>query len=180
MKSSTMATPDCPENYFDHLPNEMIEQIFASVPLMDLFRVCSLVCRRWRDIIVRPEFVPWKKAYFRYKRLPQEDSSPIVIPSEPPAKKRRLLDEDDDPDDDDDEPDEPVWKHIGLFDEFRSPDFLHQNDWINPDSSLLRHVKSGTPLTLETLLPSLVVFTAKKFEKSSNKFVQIHRHPKAR
>ena len=167
------------ENYFDSLPNEMIEQVFASVPLMDLLRVCSLVCRRWKDIIWRPEFVPWKKAYFRYKRLPFEQQTRGKNSDEPPTKRRRL-EAGAGRQDDEDEPDEPVWKHLELFAEFNHPGFLHSNDWINAESSLLRQPKAGPTLTLETLLPSLVFFAAKKFEKSSKKFVQIHRHPKAR
>ena len=51
----------------DNLAPELLEQIFAHIPLVDLLTVHSLVCRKWRDIIRRKNFLPWKKAYFQYK-----------------------------------------------------------------------------------------------------------------
>ena len=51
----------------DNLAPELLEQIFAHIPLVDLLTVHSLVCHKWRDIIRRKNFLPWKKAYFQYK-----------------------------------------------------------------------------------------------------------------
>ncbi len=48
-------------------PNEILEQIFVHIPFLDLLNVQSLVCKRWRNVIVRRDFMPWKKAYFHYK-----------------------------------------------------------------------------------------------------------------
>lgn len=48
-------------------PPEILEQIFAHIPMMELLNIHSLVCKTWHQIISRPLFLPWKKSYFRYK-----------------------------------------------------------------------------------------------------------------
>ena len=39
----------------------------AHLPLFDLLNVVCHVSHQWRDVIYRPEFMPWKKAYYKYK-----------------------------------------------------------------------------------------------------------------
>ena len=80
--------------HFDSLPNEIVELIFSNVPLINLFQTCSLVCSRWRDVIQGPEFIPWKKSYYRYKLMPEEDpEEDFQLP-----KMKKLVE--DDPDED--------------------------------------------------------------------------------
>ncbi len=88
--------------FFDILPIELVEMIFTTVPVKDLLRNCSLVNRRWNDIIQNPDFIPWKKAYFRYKSLPNDDGSDVS----------------------------GSWKHHKLFRDFDSKSFAFTNDWI--------------------------------------------------
>ncbi len=40
---------------------------WSSCPPRDLLGCVRLVCRKWRDVVDRPTFVPWKKAYLRFK-----------------------------------------------------------------------------------------------------------------
>ena len=39
----------------------------AQLPLFDLLKTVCLVSRQWRDLVYRPEFMPWKKSYYKYK-----------------------------------------------------------------------------------------------------------------
>ena len=160
-----------PVKTFGDLPNEVVELIFSSVPLMDLLRVCSLVCNRWKNIIWRPGFIPWKKAYHRYKILPNERDFSEEDSTERGAKKPRL----------DADKEESFWRHWQLFEDLKDDKFVFTNDWIKAES-LLCLPDEFTKLddSLELLLPSLVNFAAKKFGMASKKFVQISRHPKAR
>ncbi|XP_040824206.1 F-box DNA helicase 1 isoform X1 [Ochotona curzoniae] len=48
------------------LPREVLRHIFAFLPVEDLYCSVSLVCHLWREIIIDPLFVPWKKLYHRY------------------------------------------------------------------------------------------------------------------
>ena len=41
--------------------------LLAHLPLFDLLMVACRVCRQWRDVVYRSEFMPWKKAYYKYK-----------------------------------------------------------------------------------------------------------------
>ena len=52
---------------FTSLPNEMIEEIFYHIPIPDLLRNTSLVCKRWHSIIAADTFSTYRKNYFRYK-----------------------------------------------------------------------------------------------------------------
>ena len=51
----------------DRLPPEVLEQIFAHVPLIELLVIMQNVCKTWYEIISRPKFLQWKKSYYRYK-----------------------------------------------------------------------------------------------------------------
>ncbi|RMB90267.1 hypothetical protein DUI87_33300 [Hirundo rustica rustica] len=47
-------------------PRRNPPNIFAFLPVLDLYQSLSLVCRCWREIIQDPLFIPWKKLYHRY------------------------------------------------------------------------------------------------------------------
>ncbi|XP_068045450.1 F-box DNA helicase 1 [Anomalospiza imberbis] len=62
-----------PQGSMDDLPPEILRNIFAFLPVLDLYQNLSLVCRCWREIIRDPRFIPWKKLYHQY--LKREDSA---------------------------------------------------------------------------------------------------------
>ncbi|XP_026723828.1 F-box DNA helicase 1 [Athene cunicularia] len=64
---------EVPQGSIDKLPVEVLRNIFALLPVMDLYQNLSLVCRRWRDIVSDPLFIPWKKLYHQY--LMKEDTA---------------------------------------------------------------------------------------------------------
>lgn len=45
---------DVPQGHINQLPNEVLKEIFALVPAMDLYQSLSLVCQRWQQIISDP------------------------------------------------------------------------------------------------------------------------------
>ncbi|KAG7320458.1 hypothetical protein KOW79_016311 [Hemibagrus wyckioides] len=57
-----------PQGHIQDLPEEVLSVIFAQLPADDLYRHVSLVCRRWRDIVMDSQFLPWKKLYYRYQK----------------------------------------------------------------------------------------------------------------
>ena len=57
----------------DSMPNEILELIFAHIPMTDLFKVHSLVCKNWKNVISRELYMPWKKSYYRYKLIGRRD-----------------------------------------------------------------------------------------------------------
>ncbi|KAL7882540.1 hypothetical protein SRHO_G00001980 [Serrasalmus rhombeus] len=63
---------DVPQGQFQDLPEEILSVIFAHLPADDLYRHVSLVCHRWREIITDPQFMPWKKLYYRYEKWEEE------------------------------------------------------------------------------------------------------------
>ncbi|KFQ95070.1 F-box only protein 18, partial [Nipponia nippon] len=64
---------EVPQGSIDKLPVEVLRNIFAFLPVTDLYQNLSLVCRCWREIISDPLFIPWKKLYHRY--LMKEDTA---------------------------------------------------------------------------------------------------------
>ncbi|XP_075283975.1 F-box DNA helicase 1 isoform X2 [Opisthocomus hoazin] len=62
---------EVPQGSIDELPVEVLRNIFAFLPVTDLYQNLSLVCRCWREIVSDPLFIPWKKLYHRY--LMKED-----------------------------------------------------------------------------------------------------------
>uniref|UniRef100_A0A8C3NEB6 F-box DNA helicase 1 n=1 Tax=Geospiza parvula TaxID=87175 RepID=A0A8C3NEB6_GEOPR len=62
-----------PQGSMDDLPPEILRNIFAFLPVVDLYQNLSLVCRCWREIIRDPRFIPWKKLYHQY--LKREESA---------------------------------------------------------------------------------------------------------
>ncbi|XP_066174984.1 F-box DNA helicase 1 [Sylvia atricapilla] len=64
---------EVPQGSMDDLPAEILRNIFAFLPVVDLYQNLSLVCHCWREIIQDPLFIPWKKLYHRY--LKREDSA---------------------------------------------------------------------------------------------------------
>ncbi|XP_041331520.1 F-box DNA helicase 1, partial [Pyrgilauda ruficollis] len=62
-----------PQGSMNDLPPEILRNIFAFLPVLDLYQSLSLVCRSWREIIRDPRFIPWKKLYQQY--LKREDSA---------------------------------------------------------------------------------------------------------
>ncbi|XP_061494040.1 F-box DNA helicase 1 isoform X2 [Rhineura floridana] len=57
---------EVPQGHIDQLPDEVLREIFALVPAVDLYQSLSLVSCRWRRIISDPQFIPWKKLYHQY------------------------------------------------------------------------------------------------------------------
>ncbi|XP_038142942.1 F-box DNA helicase 1 isoform X2 [Cyprinodon tularosa] len=55
-----------PQGRIDDLPEEVLREVLCLVPASDLYRSVSLVCHRWRNIVLDPKFVPFKKQYYRY------------------------------------------------------------------------------------------------------------------
>ncbi|KAJ8302398.1 hypothetical protein KUTeg_021385 [Tegillarca granosa] len=55
-------------NYFDVLPEHIIENIFCQLPMLDLCLNCNRVCLKWNAIISSEKFVPWKKLYHKIKK----------------------------------------------------------------------------------------------------------------
>ncbi|KAM9245636.1 F-box DNA helicase 1 [Leptosomus discolor] len=64
---------EMPQGSIDKLPVEILRNIFAFLPVTDLYQNLSLVCRCWREIVSDPLFIPWKKLYHRY--LMREDTA---------------------------------------------------------------------------------------------------------
>ncbi|XP_052213566.1 F-box DNA helicase 1-like isoform X20 [Dreissena polymorpha] len=54
-------------NYFEHLPPEVVENIFCQLPMLDLCLNSNRVCLQWNQIIGSEKFVPWKKLYHKLK-----------------------------------------------------------------------------------------------------------------
>ncbi|XP_063998837.1 F-box DNA helicase 1 [Pogoniulus pusillus] len=57
---------EVPQGSIDQLPVEVLRNIFAFLPVTDLYQNLSLVCRCWREIVNDPLFIPWKKLYHWY------------------------------------------------------------------------------------------------------------------
>ncbi|XP_039566021.1 F-box DNA helicase 1 isoform X2 [Passer montanus] len=55
-----------PQGSMNDLPPEILRNIFAFLPVLDLYQSLSLVCRCWREIIQDPQFIPWKKLHQQY------------------------------------------------------------------------------------------------------------------
>uniref|UniRef100_A0A8U7M7U6 F-box DNA helicase 1 n=1 Tax=Corvus moneduloides TaxID=1196302 RepID=A0A8U7M7U6_CORMO len=64
---------EVPQGTMEDLPAEVLRNIFAFLPVPDLYQNLSLVCHSWREIIRDPLFIPWKKLYQRY--LMKEDTA---------------------------------------------------------------------------------------------------------
>ena len=54
-------------SYFNEMPDELLENVFFQLPLVDLLMSLSLVCKRWYRIISGEKYLSWKKKYYRYK-----------------------------------------------------------------------------------------------------------------
>ncbi|XP_010145668.1 PREDICTED: F-box only protein 18, partial [Eurypyga helias] len=63
-----LGTPnwELPQGSINDLPVEVVRNIFAFLPVTDLYQSVSLVCHCWREIVSDPLFIPWKKLYHRY------------------------------------------------------------------------------------------------------------------
>ncbi|XP_066523204.1 F-box DNA helicase 1 isoform X2 [Hoplias malabaricus] len=61
-----------PQGQIQDLPEEILSVIFAQLTAHELYCHISLVCRRWREIVSNPKFVPWKKLYYRYEKQEKE------------------------------------------------------------------------------------------------------------
>ena len=61
------------------LPNEVLEVTLAQLSLPDLLLNVSCVCKRLRDLVASKGFVPWKKAYCRYKRTKDDEDLPEKV-----------------------------------------------------------------------------------------------------
>ena len=74
----------------DTLPPELLERIFSHIPLEDLLKVQSLVCKKWKNVISRELYTPWKKAYYRLKLDSMKKSNFEESSSPPPVKKSKV------------------------------------------------------------------------------------------
>ncbi|XP_067284187.1 F-box DNA helicase 1 [Pseudorasbora parva] len=63
---------EVPQGQIQDLPEEILQIVFAHLPADDLYRHISLVCHRWRAVVIDPQFLPWKKLYCRYRRREKE------------------------------------------------------------------------------------------------------------
>lgn len=61
-----------PQGHVQDLPEEILRDMFAYLPANDLYRHISLVCQRWRAVVIDPQFLPWKKLYCRYRKREKE------------------------------------------------------------------------------------------------------------
>ncbi|KAM3832380.1 F-box DNA helicase 1 [Vipera latastei] len=57
---------EVPQGSLEELPDEVLQKIFALVPVADLLQNLCRVCQRWRGIISDMRFIPWKKLYCQY------------------------------------------------------------------------------------------------------------------
>ncbi|XP_054255739.1 F-box DNA helicase 1 [Indicator indicator] len=57
---------EVPQASINELPVEVLRNIFAFLPVTDLYQNLSLVCHCWRKIVNDPLFIPWKKLYHKY------------------------------------------------------------------------------------------------------------------
>jgi hypothetical protein len=169
----------------DQLPPEILEQIFAHLPLIDLLTVESLVCKQWRGIVMRPRFMPWKKSYFHLKKTSKNGDPFVKYESEnespgPPFKKRKVLCEK---------------KNYEKSLTWKCEDFSHRmkeagsyrgkliniDQHLNPpiDPADAKHFDERK-FRLETALPWLVSLIRDEYEKNAKEqvFVQIRNHSK--
>ena len=65
--SQTSNSSPVHKTHFDKFPDEILENIFCQLPLIDLLTSLSLVCKKWHRIISGEKFLLWKKRYYRYK-----------------------------------------------------------------------------------------------------------------
>ncbi|KAK7149839.1 hypothetical protein R3I94_009223 [Phoxinus phoxinus] len=63
---------EVPQGHVQDLPQEILRDMFAYLPADDLYRNISLVCHRWRAVVIDPQFLPWKKLYCRYRKREKE------------------------------------------------------------------------------------------------------------
>ncbi|KAM4678642.1 F-box DNA helicase 1 [Discoglossus pictus] len=57
------------DKYCEHInqfPDELLQCIFGFLPVVDLYKNVSLVCRHWKTLVSDPLFIPWKKLYHQY------------------------------------------------------------------------------------------------------------------
>uniref|UniRef100_A0A8C5SLF7 F-box DNA helicase 1 n=1 Tax=Laticauda laticaudata TaxID=8630 RepID=A0A8C5SLF7_LATLA len=62
----TTSGDDVPRGALDKLPDEILQEIFVLLPVVDLLQNLPQVCRRWKRIISDMKFIPWKKLYYQY------------------------------------------------------------------------------------------------------------------
>ncbi|XP_061172285.1 F-box DNA helicase 1-like [Saccostrea echinata] len=55
-------------NYFEKLPDELLQKIFCQLPILDLCLNCNRVCVRWNQVISQEKFMRWKKIYYKLKK----------------------------------------------------------------------------------------------------------------
>ncbi|CAI5786563.1 F-box DNA helicase 1 isoform X1 [Podarcis lilfordi] len=74
-----LGTPcwDVPRGNIEQLPDEVLREIFALVPAAHLFQSLTLVSHRFHRIISDPQFVPWKKLYYKY--LKSETQAQLIV-----------------------------------------------------------------------------------------------------
>nr|CAB3245217.1 F-box only protein 18 [Phallusia mammillata] len=59
------------------LPDHVLENIFSCLPIRDMLLSCTLVCHRWKNIIMDEKFMLWKKFYHKVRENDQEAISHI-------------------------------------------------------------------------------------------------------
>ncbi|XP_069187651.1 F-box DNA helicase 1-like [Procambarus clarkii] len=69
----------CSEVVDFSLPTEVLEMVFAHVPLVHLLTIDASVCRYWYTVILNPAFIPWRKFYHRLKLVPNSVSSSMLL-----------------------------------------------------------------------------------------------------
>ncbi len=176
----------------DSLPPEILEHIFAHMPMLDLITVQSLVCKKWRDIIARDNFLPWKKSYFYYKmndlnRNMDGYASPVIDVSDgetSPNAKRVKLSESDDREEERSKnrgnvavKSSLLLRRIGEAGSFEN-NFIKAEFHLNPP--VLERNNEPEYFRLETGLPWLIDFVVNEFTGNDNDehFEQVKFHSK--
>ncbi|XP_071043161.1 F-box DNA helicase 1 [Parasteatoda tepidariorum] len=62
-------------NYFERLPEHIIETILCQIPMLDLLN-CRCVSKLWNSVINNSKFIDWKKLYYKIK---MKDSRALLV-----------------------------------------------------------------------------------------------------
>jgi hypothetical protein len=171
----------------DRFPPEILEQIFAHLPLVDLLTIESLVCKQWREIVIRRRFMPWKKAYFHLKKT-SKNGDPFIKyelkeDSPRPSIKKRKVSTKENPDQN-----SLTWKSQEFRNRLRNngsyqSNLINNEQHLNPPSFIVvdaEHHINETKFRLETALPWLILLIRDEFENEAKEemFIQIRKHSK--
>ena len=145
---------------FTSLPTEIIEEIFYHIPIPDLLRNTSLVCRRWHSIIAASTFSTYRKNYYKYKiASPFERRGMLALPHKS-ANTGPLI----------------AALHRDNMQIIGSP-YLQDGERINKSVRFLNSDLPGlsTSREMEMIIPWIIRFVCDKFDGD---FSQVKKHTK--